>query len=823
MNKINKGKIIQFFWLTTLLGLLVCGIVFFSISKFMLPDTEELENPKYEIATEIISADNVVLGKAFKLNREWVTYDELNPEIVKALVATEDERYFQHSGIDIRGLIRAVVHLGRNGGASTITQQLAKQFFTKRSSSFIPRVWQKMKEWVIAIEFERRYTKGEIIAMYLNKYDFIYTAIGIGSAAKVYFGKDQKDLTTDEAAVLVGMLKNPYYYNPKVNPDNAARRKRIVLNQMKRSKFLTEQEVSELSEKPIDLSSFKTSRHYKGLAPHFRAALVEWTKKLLEDPAYFKSDGTKYGIYTDGLKIYTTIDSRIQKHAESATQEHMSVLQERYFNRVGNRDPWTDGISSTQKKKRNGILMRNMRESERFKRMRSSYMSKITSRIYKKFPDARLWDTDIFRLFNGEDNLEYFDGLVSRKSISSQQAKTYKSILSSDEWTVLKKQWQALRNKSDKVFNTKTKIRLYDYKTGGEKTVTMTPLDSIKYMQSHLQIGSVALDSHTGHVKSWVGGINHKYFQYDHVRSNNQVGSTFKPFIYSTAIIDQAMSPCQKVQDVKYCITAGDGNFNLSKSWCPDNSNKKNTGEWLTLMEALKQSKNSVSVYLMKQIGNTERVRSLVANLGIDPKKIKPYPSMALGTPELSALDMATAYTAFANNGTLSKPIFVSKIEDKNGKVIYRAVPEQKKVIPPAYNHAIVKMLRYVASPIQSGIKSPVAGKTGTTDDYKDGWFVGFSPELVISTWVGGDMEFIRFTSIGDGAGSKMARPVFAKMMKKIEADKALNYDSNSQFIEPEKQILELDCSKFDQIIQSDIEQAQKNNDEFEEEFEEEF
>jgi len=349
--------------------------------------------------------------------------------------------------------------------------------------------------------------------------------------------------------------------------------------------------------------------------------------------------------------------------------------------------------------------------------------------------------------------------------------------------------------------------------------VEMTPMDSLKYHLQHLQIGSVAMDPRTGNILAWVGGINHKYFQYDHVNSNRQVGSTFKPIVYTTAIVENAMSPCYKVEDVKQCIQAGDPNFNLISTWCPSNADNQYTGQSLTLRQALKESKNSVSVYLMKQIGNVQNVKNMAANLGIDKSKIPDYPSICLGTPELSAMDLAGAYSAFANEGVMTKPVFVTRIEDKNGKVIYTAVPEQKKVINPSYNYVMVDMLKYVASIIQPKFKSEVAGKTGTTNDYKDGWFVGFTPEILISTWVGGDQEFIRFNSLSDGQGAVMARPFFEKLLMKIEADNLLGFGMNSVFMKPEEQLVETDCTKYESAIQGTGEDSSVKSSGFDEEF----
>ena len=818
---------IQLIWLSVLSGIVFTGVIFLFISKVLIPDTSELENPKYDLATRIISADNKEIGKAFRYNREWLQFEEINPHIIDALISTEDERYFDHSGIDARSTLRAVAFMGKRGGASTITQQLAKLFFTERSSFIVKRVWQKLKEWVIAVEFEKRYTKEEIIAMYLNKYDFIYQSIGIATAAKTYFGKNQKDLDVQESAILIGMLKSSYLYNPKIKPENSTKRKNVVMRQMVRNNKLSQEKYEELAKKPIELKNFRRSVYYDGPAPYFRAELIKDVKKILKDPKYSKPDGTKYDIYTDGLQIKTTIDSRIQAHAERTMREHMATLQKRYFTVWKGKDPWSHNGSGPatkeQIKRRKNALSRDMRGSARFKQMRSAYLGKVTSEIYAAIPEARLsYDEDIFRLFNAEKDSKYLKAGVKTGRFSSKLAEGYQDILDSEYWPVLKKQWTSLRKDAEKVFNKKVKMKVHDYLTGKEKTVTMTPLDSIKYHQQMLQMGSLVLDSKTGEVKAWVGGVNHKYFQYDHVTSNRQVGSTFKPFVYATAIIDQAMSPCTKMQDVKTCIPAKDANFELQKTWCPENSNEIYSGEWMDLRTALKKSTNTISVQLMKEIGNVNRVKNLVGNLGINEDKIPGYPSICLGTPGLSVMDMAGSYTAFANNGTYSKPIYITQIIDKDGKVIYTNVPEQKKAINPGYNHVIVDLLKSVAEPIAWKVKSQVAGKTGTTDDYRDSWFVGFTPELVIATWVGGEKEFVRFTRLSDGQGGVMARPMFVNLLNRIESDESIDYDINAEFQIPEREIIELDCTKYDAIIKEDQMKKEKNSlesDEFDEEF----
>jgi penicillin-binding protein 1A len=794
-------------------------LLFLYIRTFLLPDTAELENPRYEIASDFISADGQVFGKVFKFNREWLNYEEINPKIVQALIATEDERYFSHTGIDVKGTFRAVAFLGKRGGASTITQQLAKLFFTRRSSSFFKRVWQKMKEWVIAIEFEKRYTKEEILAMYLNKSDFLYDAVGIGAASKTYFGKDQTKLSVEEAAVLIGMLKNPRLFNPIINPQNCFKRRMVVLKQMVKNDFLSEEDYLNKRVKAINTSNFKRQVHFDGIAPYFRAETTKWVKALLAKDEYKKPDGSNYNLYTDGLKIYTTIDTRIQKYAEKAMNEHMSALQEKYFARWKGLDPITYKAGKELTETRKRALVQMMKDSERYKKMRTNYLSAILNDISSAM-DFSPTDTDIFRMFEEKNKAGHLKKLRSEKQITSAQYDLYIELLSSSLWPEFERQWNKMQKAVQSAFNTKVNMRVFAYNEFGEKQVSMTPMDSIKYHLQHLQIGSVVVDPKTGNILAWLGGINHKYFQYDHVNSNRQVGSTFKPFIYGTAIIDNALSPCMKVKDVRQCIPANDPHFGLMQTWCPSNADNKYTGEELTLRQALKESKNSVSVFLMKEIGNVKTVKNLVGNLGIDKEKIPNSPSVCLGTPELSAMDMAMAYTAFANNGVLTKPVFVTRIEDRNGRVIYSAVPEQKKAINEGYNYVIVDMLRYVASPIASQFKTQVAGKTGTTNSYKDGWFIGFTPELVISTWVGGDQEFIRFNNLADGQGATMARPFFVSLLKKIEADNTLGFGKNLVFEVPEGEIIELDCSKYEHVIESlEENKGTGRNDVFDEDF----
>ncbi len=815
-------KLNRFVWISFVLGLIVVALLFFLISKTKMPDTYELENPSYEYASIIYSHDLRELGRYFKYNREAIGFETLNPNIVNALIATEDERYFKHNGIDLRSTARAVLYLGKKGGASTISQQLAKLFFTDRSSNFIKRVWQKLKEWVIAIEFERRYTKEEIIAMYLNKFDFIYNSYGVQAAASTYFGKDQANLSVAESALLVGMLKNPWAYNPKNFPANALNRRNVVLGQMVRNGYLGSEEFNRIKDEEIDMSKFNRSVHYKGPAPYFRATLTSHLKELLSQDKFLKPDGSKYNIYEDGLQIYTTIDLDMQRHAESAMTRHMSELQNRYFKRWDGQDPWTYEADDRQKKIRNRSLERQITQSDRFQNIKNRALQEITKNILTDFPDARLWDADIDRMLKAQKDKKYLSKLYAEDFISKEQKNRYEKIMASTHWKELEQSWYDLRKKAEVVFSKPVKMKIFDHEKG-EKIVTMSPLDSVRYHRMHMQLGSVAMDPNTGYVKTWVGGIGNKYFQYDHVQSDRQVGSTFKPFVYATAISQQAMSPCQRVKDIQYTIPAKDPNFGLMETWAPENADGTFTGIEMTLKEALRKSRNSISLWLMKELGSTEVVRSLASDMGIKKSKVPNAPSICLGAADLNVMEMTAAYCSFANNGIYRKPIFITKIVDKNGRVVFNAVPEQRRVMQEEYNHVMVEMLKYATHTHNWRLESEFGGKTGTTNDYVDGWFMGISPELVVGTWVGGEDPWIRFKTLQDGQGGVMARPFYFDFMKRLEADPKIQIDVKKTFSRPAGDLIETDCSKyetkakFQKVVPVDS-LAKQRDDEFEEE-----
>jgi penicillin-binding protein 1A len=792
-------KLIKWLWILLILGFVMSLLVFFVVSSTKMPDTEELENPDYEYATIIYSQDNQELGKYFAQNREGLSYEEMNPYLIQALVATEDERFKHHCGIDVRSTLRAVLYMGKKGGASTITQQLAKLFFTQRSKSFVKRVWQKLKEWVIAIQFEKRYTKNEILAMYLNKFEFIYGAHGVSAASKTYFGKDQKDLSIDEAAILIGMLKNPWAYNPKRKPDNAYKRRNVVMKQMVKNGYLTDEVYQDLREKEIDMTAFNRTTHYEGPAPYFRETIKKYVKKIFAQDKYKKPDGTTYNPDVDGLKIYTTIDMRMQKQAELAMAEHMKQLQKKYRTEWKNKDPWTFQADKEQIAQRKSYLNDAVRNSERYASMKATILAKPIQDILDKYPDARMLENDIKRMLKGEEDSGYFKRAIKEGLFSKKQAAVYKDIMTDPLWKKLKSERKSLDKRAAKIFNAKTKMKIFAYNAAGEESVVMSPMDSIRYHHQLMQLGSVSMDPSNGHIKIWVGGIGNKYFKYDHVQSNRQVGSTFKPFLYATAITS-GYSPCHKIQDIQHEIPAGDPNFKLLEAWAPENSDGNYTGKDWTLMDGLRKSKNSISVGLLKELGSVEPIRDLAEKMGLSKKKIPSAPSIILGASQVNVLEMTAAYSTFANAGIYNDPTFIIKIEDSEGRVIYNSVPKQRRVFSEKYNEAMVELLKYASSAVTNRIDSPEwGGKTGTTNDHVDGWFMGITPNLVTGTWAGGEYNWIRFLYLGNGSGASMARPYFLNLMRRLESDPTIQMNKNAYFKKPEGDRIVTDCSRYEQ------------------------
>jgi penicillin-binding protein 1A len=658
----------------------------------------------------------------------------LPPHLVKALVATEDERFYEHSGIDAKRTLGAVLKLGSDGGASTLTQQLAKLLFHGEGSTFkLFRVIQKVKEWIIAVKLERQYTKNEIIAMYLNKADFVNTAVGIRSASKVYFGKEPRDLTIDEAAMFVGMLKNPSLYNPLRRLEKVRLRRNTVLGQMVRNGILNQTTKDKLAGKPIVLH-FHPESHKEGTATYFREFLREYMKNWAKENK--KPDGSDWDIYSDGLKIYTTIDSKIQEHAEEAVQAHMKNLQKEFF--------------AQQKDNKNAPFLN------------------ITPEETNRIMDKAMKSSERWRIMKEDDKSE-------------------EEIIAS--------------------FGVKTKMKIFSWK--GEIDTLMTPTDSIRYYKHFLQAGVMSMEPKTGHIKAWVGGINYKYFQYDHVgQGARQVGSTFKPFVYATAIEQLGMSPCDSIIDSPFMIHKG--RHNVTEDWEPKNSDRQYRG-MVTLKRALANSINTVSAKLMDKVG-PEAVVSLTKKLGVK-SDIPVQPSIALGAVEITVEDMVAAYSTFANQGVYIKPQFISRIEDKNGVVLYETVPESHDVLNKDIAYAVIKLLEGVTEE-GSGVRlrtqgggsgdncwtgypymftNPIAGKTGTSQNQSDGWFIGMVPNLVTGVWVGCEDRSARFKGITYGQGATAALPIWGYMMKKCYEDKDLLI-SKDPFERPDNLSIKVDC-----------------------------
>ena len=715
-----------------------------------MPTFERLENPQTNLATEIISSDGKTLGKFFlDDNRTDVPYSDLPQNLVQALISTEDARYYDHSGIDARGTLRAVIFLGQRGGASTISQQLARQLFVGvRSKNVVEAVLQKVKEWVIATRLERNYTKEEIIAMYLNIYDFNYNADGIRSASRIYFGKEPSDLKIEESAMLVGMLKNSSLYNPIRREDLTLERRNTVLSQMAKYDFITEAERDSLIALRMDIN-FNPENHREGLATYFRMYLQRWLKDwIAENPKPAEAgERDTWNIYLDGLKVYTTIDSRMQANAEKAVQDHMKRLQAEFFvQNTPDKNPTTPflELSSDEIK---SIMDRSMKNSARWRAMKS-------------------------------------------------QGKSEKEIRAS--------------------FNKPTEMTVFDWNAPTmEKDTLMTPLDSIRYYKTFLRAAMMSMEPQTGHVKAWVGGLNYRHFQYDNViQGARQAGSTFKPFVYAAAIDQLRRSPCDSLPDTQYCIEANKhGN---PEPWCPKNSNGKYSGRSYTLRNALANSVNTVTAQLIDEVG-PKPVVSIVKNLGLT-REIPEVPSIALGTPDFNVYEMVGAYGAFANQGVYVKPVMVMRIEDRNGTVIYEYTPETKDVLSKDVAYAMVDLLKGVTeggsgtrlrhtSAKNNGVykkiitgypyefTNPIAGKTGTTQNQSDGWFIGMVPNLVTGVWVGGEDRSTHFKSILYGQGASMALPIWGLYMKENYANEDLHL-SMEDFEAPEEMTIRLDCSK---------------------------
>lgn len=744
-------KVVKILWIFIALISLVCVFIFFSIAKGWIgymPPVEDLENPNYKFATEVFSEDGKVLGtySYSKENRVFVGYNDLSPNIINALIATEDVRFAEHSGIDAYALTRAVVKRGilmqkNAGGGSTITQQLSKQLYSPSADNVMERLFQKPIEWVIAVKLERYYTKEEILTMYLNKFDFLNNAVGIKTAAFTYFGCEPKDLKIEEAATLVGMCKNPSLYNPVRYNERSRGRRNVVLDQMRKAGYITEAERDSLQALPLKLK-YNRVDHKEGLATYFREYLRGvltakkpdkanyrgWQmQKYYEDSLDWennplfgwcekntKKDGTKYNLYTDGLKIYTTLDSRMQQYAEDAVTEHLKELQGYFFKekKGAKKAPYTFRLTQEQVDE---ILGRAMRLSDRY-------------RIMKK---AGATEAEIKKAFDTPEEMSVFS-------------------------------WE------------------------GEKDTIMTPMDSIRYYKFFLRAGFMSMDPRSGHVKAYVGGPNYHYFQYDMAMvGRRQVGSTIKPFLYTLAM-ENGFSPCDEVRHVEYTLIDENG-----KPWTPRNANKKLIGDMVTVKWGLANSDNWITAYLMSKL-NPYNLKRLIHTFGVRNRDIVPSVSLCLGPCEISVGEMVSAYTAFPNKGIRVASLFVTRIEDNDGNVLATFAPEMQEVISVSSAYKMLVMLRAVVNEgtggrvRRLGVKADMGGKTGTTNYNADGWFMGFTPSLVSGCWVGGEDRDIHFDTMLHGQGASMALPIWTKYMVKVLGDKSLGYDENETFQLPE-------------------------------------
>ena len=746
---------LRFLWGFFILGILTLFLLFGGAALGLygpMPDLQQLENPKTNLASQIISSDGAVLGKYyFDDNRTPIGFDEIPTNMVEALIATEDERFYEHSGIDWRGTLRAFVFLGKRGGASTISQQLARQIFVGvRSRNKIKTILQKAQEWVIAVQLEQRYTKKEILAMYLNKYDFGYQADGIRSAAKIFFNKTPLELKIEESATLVGMLKNSSLYNPLRRPERVKSRRNIVFQQMVRNKLISSEEKDSLVQLPLEIT-FTPESHREGLATYFRAYLKEFMDAWID--ANPKPDGTKHNLYRDGIRIFTTIDSRIQQLAENTVGAHMKNLQREFF-------------------------LQNTEELN---------------------PTAPFLD-----LREGE-----IDTLMERTAYRTERWRKMK-LAGFQEEEILAS------------FKKEVPMRVFSWK--GEIDTIMTPMDSIRYYKHFLRASLMSMEPQTGHVKAWVGGFNYKHFQYDQVKQGRrQIGSTFKPFLYATAIDQLKLSPCDSLPDALYCIEPmKHGNLD---AWCPKNSGDK-YGRTRTLKNALANSVNTVSARLMDLVG-PRPVINLARKMGVT-SYLPAVPSIALGTPDISLFEMVGAYSTFVNQGIYVKPVMITRIEDKNGRALYEVIPETQDVLSEAaayvtvnlmqgvttagsgarLRHAGLEKTNYVYEKVVTGypyiFENSIAGKTGTTQNQSDGWFMGMVPNLATGVWVGGEDRAIHFKEIAFGQGATMALPIWGNYMRALYENPEFGI-SQEDFIAPENLSIPVDCEEI-----ADLESKEK-------------
>ena len=696
-----------------------------------MPTFEELENPETNLATEIISADGKILGTYYIENRSNISYADLSPDLVNALIAIEDVRFYEHSGIDKRALFRVAfgVFTGDTdkGGGSTLTQQLAKNLFPREENlSKSKLVIRKFQEWVTATKLEYNYSKDEILAMYLNTVFFGHNAYGIKKATETFFGKEPNELNIEEAAMLAGIVNAPTKFSPKRNPDNALRRRNLVLKRMETNGFITEQQYDSISQLPIDLSHFGVIDHKSGQATYFReflrGAMHEWAK------THYKADGTPYNIYKDGLRIYTTIDSRMQQYAEDAVREHLALDLQPAFYRHWKGDKKAPFVLPKQEDVQK-IMTLSMKRSDRYRMLKKAGMP--------------------------------MDSIIAD-------------------------------------FNTPIQMTVFSWE--GPIDTVLTPMDSIRYYKFFLQSALMSVETGTGYVKAYVGGNDYRFFQYDHVtQAKRQVGSTFKPFLYSLAMQEGEYTPCTKVPNISYSIQLPDGKF-----WEPKDTGKNKFGEEVTLRWALAHSNNRISAYLMKRFG-PEAVIQMARRMGVK-SDIPAVPSICLGVCDLSLYEMVGAMSTFANKGVYIKPIFITKIEDKNGNVIETFKAEQHEAMDEVTAYKMIELMKgvvYEGTGVRLrskyGLKNPIAGKTGTTQNQSDGWFMGITPDLTTGVWTGAEDRSVHFKTISLGQGSNMALPIWALYMQKVYADPTLHI-SKGDFPKPLANVdMEFDCDKYEE------------------------
>ena len=725
VSKKVKNRTILLLWSLFISPFFVIAIIMLFISESSLPSIDELENPRSNEASAVYSSDGNQIGSFYISNRTKVDYNDLSPHLVDALISTEDVRFRDHYGVDVKALTRAVfgVFIGKNkGGASTITQQLSKMMFHERPKSKLKRVLQKFAEWIIASRLEKRYTKEEIISMYFNEFDFLNTAVGIHSASRIYFNKFPNELTIQEAAMLVGMAKNPSIYNPIRRPEKTIKRREVVLFQMKKNEILNQNQYDSIRLLPLGIS-YHPETHNTGLAPYFREHIRLKAKRIIKDNEILNEFGKPTNLYSDGLKIYTALDSRIQKHAEDAVTTHLKNSLQALLNKEIKRNKNWPFSNETSKKTRQNIINRAIKNSDRYKKLKTQGWS--------------------------EDDIK-------------------------------------------ENFNMKQPIKVFDWKSKGQlKERQISPLDSILYYKSILRAGLVAIDPHTGFIKAWVGGINYRQFKFDcSSKAKRQVGSTIKPFVYAAAIESGKITPCTTYPDIKYCIDIPFGE--LTKQWCPGGQ-KVYSGDQVPVYFALANSQNNITAQVIKETGGkNSRVVSYFKSMGLWNKSIEEVSSLGLGVCDLSVLNQTAAHCIFSNNGLFVEPISIVRIEDKYGNLIWEPKQEVKQILDPVTAFNVLKMMKGV-----SGVTNPItgarggtarrlkgskpysftgimAGKTGTTQNNSDGWFLGHTPDLVTGVWVGAEDRSVHFKTTTNGQGANTALPIWGYFMRNVYKDKKI-------------------------------------------------